>query len=117
MEEARRKLFEKVVRKFTLAEVAKHRSIGPGQRNIVELISKYPGYGRNFKIYRASWPEDSFIHINRVELFVSFTLTINKYIFQQSGRFGRMWGVKYWKGERQSTKVEPIKGLLKRGVW
>jgi hypothetical protein len=28
-----------------------------------------------------------------------------------------MWGVKYWDGERTSTKVEPIKGLLKRGVW
>jgi hypothetical protein len=30
MEEARRKLFEKVVRKFTLAEVTKHRTIGAG---------------------------------------------------------------------------------------
>jgi len=103
MEEARRKLFEKVVRKFTLAEVAKHRTIGAGQRNIVELISKYPGYGKDFKIFRSSWPENSFIHIKRVELF--------------SGRFGRMRGVKYWNGERASTKVEPIKGLLKRGVW
>jgi hypothetical protein len=28
-----------------------------------------------------------------------------------------MWGVKYWNGERESNKVAPIKGLLKRGVW
>jgi hypothetical protein len=45
MEEAKRKLFEKAVKKFTLSEVTRHARIGPGQKNLVELISKYPGNG------------------------------------------------------------------------
>jgi hypothetical protein len=35
----------------------------------------------------------------------------------QSGRYGRLTGIKYWDGERVSTKVEHIRSCLKRGVW
>ena len=44
MEEAKRKLFEKAVKKFTLEEVIRHKNIGAGQKNLIELISRYPGY-------------------------------------------------------------------------
>jgi hypothetical protein len=45
MEEARKKLFEKAMKKFTMAELTKHQTFGSGQRNLVELISRYPGFG------------------------------------------------------------------------
>lgn len=45
MEEARKKLFEKVIKKFTLQDLVKHHSIGAGQKNLVEMVSKYPNFG------------------------------------------------------------------------
>ena len=71
MEEARRALFEKVIRKYTLQELVKHRTMGAGQKNLIELISRYPGQGLNFKVFRKTWHEGTFFHIKRVELFVS----------------------------------------------
>ena len=56
MEEARRKLFEKVVKKYTMAELVRHRTLGPGQHNLIELITRYPGYGVGFKAVRKTWP-------------------------------------------------------------
>lgn len=71
MEEARKKLFEKAMKKFTMAELTKHQSIGSGQRNLIELISRYPGFGQGFKVHRKTWPEDSYIEVKDVHLFVS----------------------------------------------
>ncbi len=44
-----------------------------------------------------------FFHVKRVEL--------------QAPRFGKMWGVMYKDGAITGTKIEPIDGILKRGVW
>ena len=71
MEEARRKLFEKAIKKFTIKELVKHQSIGSGQKNLIELISRYPGFGRDFKVFKKTWPENSYYKIKQVELFVS----------------------------------------------
>ena len=60
MEEAKKKLFEKVIKKFTMAELVKHSSIGSGQKNLIELISRYPGFGRGFKVFKKTWPENSY---------------------------------------------------------
>ena len=43
MEEAKRALFERVIKKYSLQEIAKHRGLGAGQRNLIELVSRYPG--------------------------------------------------------------------------
>ncbi len=54
MEEARRLLYEKAIKKFTLQEVTKHKSLR--QKNLVEMLSGYPGYGNGFKVYQKYWP-------------------------------------------------------------
>ena len=71
MEEARKALFGKVIRKYTLPELVKHRSLGAGQKNLIELISRYPGQGMNFKVFKKTWNEGTFFHVKRVQLFVS----------------------------------------------
>ena len=53
-------LFEKVVKKFTMADLVRHQSIGSGQKNLIELISRYPGYGKGFKVFKKTWPENSY---------------------------------------------------------
>jgi hypothetical protein len=77
MEEARRKLFEKAIKKFTIKELVKHQSIGSGQKNLIELISRYPGFGKGFKVFKKTWPENSYYELKNVELFVSYCLTLN----------------------------------------
>ena len=78
MEEARRKLFEKAIKKFTIKELVKHQSIGSGQKNLIELISRYPGFGKDFKVFKKTWPENSYYKVKQVELFVSFYSPITK---------------------------------------
>ena len=43
MEEARRLLYEKAIKKFTMQQVTKHKTIQ--HKNLVEMLSRYPGYG------------------------------------------------------------------------
>ena len=45
-----------------------------------------------FKVYKKSWPADSFYHITEMKLF--------------GGRYGRIKGLKYWKGELVGDKFE-----------
>lgn len=72
LEEARRLLYEKAIKKFTLQEITKHKTIGT--KNLVELISRYPGHGEGFKVYRKFWPENCFYHVKKVDLFVRHCL-------------------------------------------
>lgn len=81
MEEARKKLFEKAIRKFTLKELVKHRTLGSGQKNLVELISRYPGFGSGFKVYRKTWPQNSYFELKNVHLFVSMLNTTLHFIY------------------------------------
>jgi len=73
-------LFEKVVKKFTMADLVKHQSIGSGQKNLIELISRYPGYGKGFKVFKKTWPEDSYYQVKDVMLFVSDCLLLSVFI-------------------------------------
>ena len=68
MEEAKKLLYEKVIKKFTLQEITRHKDLGP--KNLIELISKYPGHGLGFKVRHKDWPEDTFYHIKKVKLLV-----------------------------------------------
>jgi hypothetical protein len=54
MEEARKLLYEKAIKKFTMAEITKHKGIK--SKNLVEMLSRYPGYGVGFKVQRKWWP-------------------------------------------------------------
>lgn len=83
MEEARKKLFEKAMKKFTMAELTKHQTFGSGQRNLVELISRYPGFGQGFKIHKKTWPENSYIEVKDVHLFVSLQHTSHAFSERQ----------------------------------
>jgi len=49
MEEARRLLYEKAIKKFTLQEVTNHAKFT--NHNLVTLLSRYPGNGEGFKVY------------------------------------------------------------------
>jgi len=71
MEEARKKLFEKAIKKFTMKDLVKHQHIGSGQKNLIELISRYPGFGAGFRVFRKTWPAESYYELKHVHLFVS----------------------------------------------
>lgn len=71
MEEARKKLFEKAMKKFAMGDLVKHHTIGSGQKNLIELISRYPNFGNGFRVFKKTWPADSFYEIKNVHLFVS----------------------------------------------
>ena len=79
MEEARRLLYEKVIKKFTIEQVTKHKKIQ--NKNLIEMLSGYPGYGNGFKVNRKWWPQGMFFHVKKVDLF--------------SGRYGKLQGVLY----------------------
>jgi hypothetical protein len=82
MEEAKRLLYEKAIKKFTLQEVTKHRTIQ--HKNLIEMLSRYPGYGQGFKVYRKWWPQNMFFHVRNVHLFAP--------------RYGRLQGILYKDG-------------------
>lgn len=103
MEEARKALFEKVIKRYTLREVARHATLASGSKNLLEMITRYPGFGSHFKVSKRTWPENSFYHVTRMQLF--------------GGRYGRLYGLKYWNGELVSDKFEKIPRVLQRGMW
>ena len=67
LEEARRLLYDKAIKKFALQEVTKHRTIQ--HKNLVEMMTRYPGHGVGFKVYRKWWPANMFFHVKQVELY------------------------------------------------
>lgn len=72
MEEARRLLYEKAIKKFTLQEVTHQHKFS--NKNLIEMISRYPGHGVNFKVFHKWWPAHTFFHVKNVNLFVCFSL-------------------------------------------
>lgn len=67
------------------------------------MLSRYPGTGVGFKVYRKWWPANMFFHVRQVELF--------------SGRYGQMQGILYKDGQIARNKIEHISEVLKRGMW
>ena len=74
-----------------------------GQRNLVELIARFPQNGKGMRVFRKSWPEDSYWQVWKVQM--------------TSEKAGRVYGVRYWKGELLSSKIDKINGASKRGIW
>ncbi|CDW71476.1 UNKNOWN [Stylonychia lemnae] len=94
MEEARRLLYEKAIKKFTMQEVTHHKKFT--NYNLVSLLTRFPGNGQGFKVYQKYWPQGTYFH---------------------SSRYGRMTGVKYVDDKVAGGKVERIVGILKKGLW
>ena len=130
MEEARKKLFQKAIRTFEFQNLVRHQTIGSGQKNLVELISRYPQHGNGFKVYKKTWPEDSYWQLKDVQMLVSLTNFAQNFnrtctpffdvliaLLFQNGRNARLYGVQFWKGKMISKKVEQVPGVLKRGMW
>lgn len=69
MEEAKKILYEKAIKKFTLKDIIRSRNYT--QKNLIELISRYPGYGRGFKIAHKDWPDHEYYQVRDIKLFVS----------------------------------------------
>ena len=65
-------LAEDTVKTYTLKDVTRHATIGAGQKNVFELITRWPGYGVGFKLYKKHWPKDCFFHAKEVMVGVSF---------------------------------------------
>ena len=79
MEEAKRALFERVIKKYVMADIIKHRNYGSGQRSLIELMSRYPGQGLGFKVFKKTWAEGSFYHVRRVDMFVSLAGSLSMF--------------------------------------
>ena len=92
MEEARRLLYEKAIKKFTLQDITKHKAYS--QKNLIEMLTGYPGYGEGFKVYHKFWPQGSFYHVKQVHLY--------------GPRFGRIFGVLYQNNQIAGNKVARI---------
>jgi hypothetical protein len=76
LEEAKRLLYEKAIKRFTLQEVTKQKTIGT--KNLIELISRYPGQGEGFKVYNKYWPENMFFHVKKVDLMVRHIIMMSE---------------------------------------
>ncbi|TNV74023.1 hypothetical protein FGO68_gene8606 [Halteria grandinella] len=101
MEEARRLLYEKVIKKFTLQDITKHKTLR--QKNLVEMLTGYPNHGVGFKVYNKHWPQGSFYHVKQVDL--------------NAPRYGSLYGVYYQDGQIAGNKIEKVAQVLKRGLW
>ena len=91
--------------KAALQKYPLHEAVGakPGQRNLIEMVTRFPKQGTGMKVFKKTWPEDCYWEIY--------------YAHMRSVKTGRLYGIKYWQGERISNKIDKIPGVLKRGVW
>ena len=75
----------------------------PGERNLVELIGRFPQNGKGMKVFKKTWPDDCYWLIYDVKM--------------RSAQSARMYGLHYWNGELQKHKIAHIPGVHKRGIW
>ena len=75
----------------------------PSERNLYELIMRFPKKGKGMKAYRKHWPENCYQEIWNIK--------------PTSDKTARMYGVHYWQGELQSHHIGKINGAMKRGIW
>lgn len=74
LDEAKRLLYEKAIKRFTMQEVTKHHTIP--HKNLIEMLSRYPSQGVGFKVWSKWWPENTFYHVRDVRLFVKLYLHV-----------------------------------------
>ena len=88
-----------------LAKYPVHQTITSksNQRNLPEMISRYPKYGKGFKVFKKTWPEDHFWQIYHV--------------VPGTKKSAKIYGIMYKDGERISNNIDKIHGVHKRGIW
>ena len=93
-------LIKRALQKYPVPETLTSK---PGERNLIELLSRFPNKGVGMKVYRKTWPENCYWHIY-----------YNKLTSEKSGK---VFGIKYWNDEMQDKKIAKIPGAMKRGIW
>ena len=68
------------------------------------MISRFPKYGKGFKVFKKTWPEDVYWLITHVD--PKNPPTQIKY-----------YGLRYEGGKLQSESIHFIQGTHKRGIW
>lgn len=86
---------------YTKEEIIKP-FFGRSYKNLIEMIDSTESKGVGLKVWRKSWPENSY-----------FTITKVKY---KNMRVGDAWGVLTWQGKPEE-KAKKIRGQLKLGTW
>lgn len=94
-------IFKQGIKTFELKDLIKHRKIK--DKNLLEMLSRFPGGGIGFKVYRKTWPPGMFYQVSHVNY--------------KSPRFGNVFGNLYQKDKKQATYPQRIRGTSKRGVW
>lgn len=57
-------IFKQAVRTFELKDLVKHRHIR--DRSLLEILSRFPGGGQGFKVYRKTWPKGMYYNVTHV---------------------------------------------------
>ena len=55
------------------------------------------------KVFKKTWPENCYYHLYWASL--------------KNNKSGKLYGIKYWNGERVKDKIEAVRGASKRGIW
>jgi hypothetical protein len=78
----------------------------PGQRRLIEVVTKLPNLGVGARVARRSWAPygDSWWEVTDVKL------------KGDDAAAGRVWGVLHWRGQRAEGPPRRIGGAFKR-VW
>ena len=88
------------MRKFPLADSVKAK---PGQLSLTEMITRYPNKGVGMKVWRKTWPANSYWQVMHAE--------------HRPQKNTKLYGVLYWDGELKSGAMDKIRGASKRGCW
>ena len=95
-------LIRKALLKYPQLDSVKDSS-RTGQRNLIELLMRFPKNGKGMRVYRKSWPENCYWQIWSTHM--------------TSEKTARIYGVKYWNGKLISQSIDKINGANKRGIW
>jgi hypothetical protein len=75
---------------------------GRSYKNLIEMVDENKAKGIGMKVWRKTWPENSYFIVTRVNY--------------KNMRVGDAWGMLTWKGVKEE-KPRKIRGALKLGTW
>ncbi len=65
-EKVAQNIFKQAVKTFELKDLIRHRNIK--QKSLVEMLSRFPGSGAGFKVYRRTWPRGMYYQVSHANL-------------------------------------------------
>lgn len=98
---AKKGIIRGALQQFTLDDITKHQKIV--DKSLIEQVTGYPSQGLGFRVWRRTWPPNSFWDVKDVKI--------------KTARHGRLYGVLTWKGKPQNEFPIAIAGTAKRGTW